>query len=430
MPGCAVRPAGARPIGPVRIGLGNRAKLLTSMFLRRFGKAAAALGVSVALSLAAISCSNGPGPTGPQPGSVTVTAVSPATGSSFGGTAVTITGTGFSAGATVQIGAAAATNITVVSSTTITATTAANAAGVADVRVTSGGAAGSLAGAFTFVTPTGTNAAPTVGAIAVTPPRDNQPSSLATIGDRVTLTATINDAETPLADLTIEWSALPNIGAFSGSGASVQWTAPASTSSPQSVVLMLTVLERYLEADASGAPVQREHRVQRTTTVRVHDTVKEVTEMATDFLTLFSNSSLGPEAVLHNFSQTCDGGDGYEQEYGDVVTSRDTRVILTHEISAPTKFEWGFGEDRICTGTNKTTAGDVCVTIPVTWTEKLIGSDDIDTVSGLDFVSAVYEETRWRLCHSKWEGFSTITGKPVVLDVTDRRGIIKGPIQK
>src|SRR5207249_4320113 len=47
----------------------------------------------------------------------TVSAISPSSGTSSGGTAVTVTGTGFAAGATVSLGGTAATNVTVVSST-------------------------------------------------------------------------------------------------------------------------------------------------------------------------------------------------------------------------------------------------------------------------------------------------------------------------
>ena len=47
---------------------------------------------------------------GAQP---TVTAISPNSGPTSGGTSVTITGTGFATGATVTIGGAAATNVTV-----------------------------------------------------------------------------------------------------------------------------------------------------------------------------------------------------------------------------------------------------------------------------------------------------------------------------
>jgi len=66
----------------------------------------------------------------------TVTGVSPTSGSTAGGTAVTITGSGFLSGATVSFGGTAATGVNVVSSTSITATTPAHAAGAVNVVVT------------------------------------------------------------------------------------------------------------------------------------------------------------------------------------------------------------------------------------------------------------------------------------------------------
>src|SRR6185503_4051670 len=59
----------------------------------------------------------------------TVSGVTPTSGTTAGGTGITVTGTGFLAGATVTLGGTAASNVTVVNSTTITATTAAHAAG-------------------------------------------------------------------------------------------------------------------------------------------------------------------------------------------------------------------------------------------------------------------------------------------------------------
>ena len=58
--------------------------------------------------------------------------VSPNSGSTAGGTAVTITGTNFAAGATVTFGGTAATNVVVVNGTTITATTPAGSGGSGD----------------------------------------------------------------------------------------------------------------------------------------------------------------------------------------------------------------------------------------------------------------------------------------------------------
>jgi hypothetical protein len=97
----------------------------------------------------------------------TVTSVSPNSGSTAGGTAVTITGTNFASGATVTFGGTAATNVVVASSTTITATTPAQAAGAVTVTVTVNGQSGSLANAFTYLAaPTVTSVSPNSGSTA------------------------------------------------------------------------------------------------------------------------------------------------------------------------------------------------------------------------------------------------------------------------
>ena len=107
----------------------------------------------------------------------TVSSVSPNSGTAAGGTAVTIAGTNFAAGATVTLGGTAATNVAVVNSTTITATTPAGSAGAVTVTVTVSGQSASLASGFTYISslsgsPTVTSVSPnsgtTAGGIAVT----------------------------------------------------------------------------------------------------------------------------------------------------------------------------------------------------------------------------------------------------------------------
>ena len=388
--------------------------------------------VAVGLGAMMAGCGDSGTPGGPTPTSVTVTAITPSSGTTFGGTSVTITGTGFAAGASVAIGGAPATSIVVTNSTKITAVTPVHAAGNASVSVTVGTKSGSLANGFLFTAPsTGPNIAPVISSFVVQPPREAQPASLASTGDRMSLTASVNDAETPASQLTYEWTATPSVGTFSGTGPAVQWVAPTTISTAQTVALTLTVVERYQEAGPDGLPVQREHRVQRTAAIKVHNTVKEVSDMAVDFLTLFSNSNLGPEAVLHNFSKTCDDGEGYRQEYGDIVDHRSNVVVMSHSIPAgPYFFEYEFGADNACSRTSKSTPGDVCVEVPITWTDRDRNTGTISNVSGTDYVTGVYENSQWRLCHSRFTGTNTLTGKPVNLDVTGPRRIIKGPRDK
>ena len=85
-------------------------------------------------------------------GPVTTSGVTPISGSTAGGAAVTITGTGFTAGATVSFGGVEATGVVVTSSTTITASTPTHGAGPVTVTVTNpGGASGSLVKGFAYV---------------------------------------------------------------------------------------------------------------------------------------------------------------------------------------------------------------------------------------------------------------------------------------
>src|SRR5205814_4261318 len=100
----------------------------------------------------------------------TVSAISPSSGTAAGGTPVTITGTGFLAGATVKLGGTAATGVTVVNSTSITATTAAHAAGTVNVVVTNTDAqSGTLTNGYTYTSGGGGGSISFVQVNAATP---------------------------------------------------------------------------------------------------------------------------------------------------------------------------------------------------------------------------------------------------------------------
>ena len=81
----------------------------------------------------------------------TLTQVAPVSGPIAGGTAMTLTGTNFTAGSVVMIGGLAATTIIVVDPQTITATSPAHAAGAVGVAVTAAGGTATLASGFTYV---------------------------------------------------------------------------------------------------------------------------------------------------------------------------------------------------------------------------------------------------------------------------------------
>jgi hypothetical protein len=140
----------------------------------------------------------------------TVVSILPTSGSTGGGTVVTISGSGFLTNPTVTFGGVAATSVSA-TATSITATAPAHAAGKVDVVVTnSDGQSATLAQAFTYTLPSPTissispNSGPTSGGTPVTITGTNfQSGATVTFGARpatdvVVVSATSITARTPL----------------------------------------------------------------------------------------------------------------------------------------------------------------------------------------------------------------------------------------
>jgi hypothetical protein len=126
----------------------------------------------------------------------TITSVSPTYGTAAGGTSVTITGTNLSGTSVLDFGATPATTYTVNSSTSITATSPAEAAGVVDVTATTlgGTSATSSADHFTFATVPG----------VVTNISGNGTDNVSAFTD--TFTAPVNNGGAPITDYKIRYS--------------------------------------------------------------------------------------------------------------------------------------------------------------------------------------------------------------------------------
>ena len=149
----------------------------------------------------------------------TISSVSPATGSTLGGTFITITGTDLDGTTSVTIGGVAATSLNVISPTSITAVTPAGAAGLADVVVVTvvGNAIGS--GAFTFVTP------PTISSVS--------PATGSTAGGTfITITGTNLDGTT---SVTVGGVAATSLNVISST--SITAVTPAGTAGAVSVAV-------------------------------------------------------------------------------------------------------------------------------------------------------------------------------------------------
>jgi plastocyanin len=147
-------------------------------------------------------------------------AISPALGPTTGGLGVTITGSGFIAGATVSIGGVAATGIAVVSATSITATTPARGAGAADVVVTNpDGQSGRLAGAFNYEVPV--SAPPSVASVGPTSGPVGGGTSVTLTGAAFAAGATVSFGTTAAAAVNVASATSITATAPPGSAGSV-----------------------------------------------------------------------------------------------------------------------------------------------------------------------------------------------------------------
>jgi hypothetical protein len=360
--------------------------------------------VVIAALLACASACGKSSPTGPTPPATTVTlsSISPAQGSTTGGTNVVINGANLASDATVTVGGVTATNVVLQGSTQMTAVVGAKTgAGAADVVVTSGGHSATLSKAFTFVAPSGANQPPVVTNIRSVGSRSGQPSGFADQDETVTLIATVSDAETSTSSLVFAWS---GPGTFSATEPITIWHLPATVSPvPSPVTATLTVTENYVEGSVTHRNVTTAPFV-----MQVHDSQKEILDMGEDFLTLFSQSNVSTNDVLHNFSTACGGRDAeavdtdrarslYVQNFSKFRISRILPALINFGGRCPFRAR----------------PGDACSAFNVHWEITYIKADEFHYVGepeitdGVDYVSAVLENNRWRLCASDFSGVST-----------------------
>ena len=352
------------------------------------------------------------GPNGPSPTAVRITEISPAVGSTFGGTAVTISGEGFGAGTVVTLGGAQATDVVVLSGNTITAKTAQHSAAVVDVTVDVSGRSASLVGSFTYLAPdVGNNAPPVIENILIHGLRANQPANMADLNELIQVNALVSNAEVMPSALTYEWSATS--GTFEGTGQDVFWHAPATLATPRDETITLTVVEPYFVPTADGLPERRENRTTRTAIVRVHNSPREISDLAEDFLDMFSDSTISPTTVIGDFSDRCAGR---AAELVDVRRNRCVYTINSSRILEPDTPTINFG--GVCPVRGR--RADACTAVGVRWEStinaeanacpvELIGQNtytpgQVEKTEGVDYVTAVYDRGRWRLCDSDFIG--------------------------
>jgi hypothetical protein len=167
----------------------------------------------------------------------TVGSINPTSGSTAGGTSVTITGTNLTGASAVTIGGNACTSVTVVSATSITCTTPAGSAGAASVLVTTAGGTSASGTSFTY----------SVNANGACGSAQGQAASIAPSLNLCT-TGTAGSVAAALGGYS--WSC-----AGLGSGAPASCTAPGATASGSTTSTTLELVSGTGCSFSRAAPV-------------------------------------------------------------------------------------------------------------------------------------------------------------------------------
>ncbi len=258
------------------------------------------------------------------------------------------------------------------------------------------------------------NTPPVIGKFTVQGTRPNEPPDFADASEEVPVTVEVTDAESAISSLKFNWSADAG-GKFSGTGKHVTWKAPASVPVPATAILTVEVVETYT---SQGKSV--ENRVSGSTTISLHDSVKEVGDMALQFLSDFSDTSIKDVSyVMRNFEPTCYGTGEETSQVASHINDFDVISSLLQALATTISF------GGICPF--RTRAGDACSRVSAHWQsrakhniyyptgELYLAAGGIDRADGVDQIAAMYyrNQHRWRLCDSQWQGGATSLREPI-----------------
>jgi hypothetical protein len=246
------------------------------------------------------------------------------------------------------------------------------------------------------------NAVPSIDTITAQGKRTRQPARFADLGEAIDVSATVRDSETSLDELVYQWSA--TAGTFTGSGRNVTWTAPGAATTPGTVTLTLKVIENY---GNPGQPKIFSHEVTGTQTIALHDSVKEVGDMARRFLTEFSKPQTNQDwqDIMRDFkASVCAQPSLVDDEKTEVIRHYTNYTMHSFEVRAAS-VNLHFG--GACAFRNR--PGDACAIVPVFWDSTDRRNGARGSVSGLDHIGAAYSTTdaRWWLCSSDLEAVSS-----------------------
>lgn len=264
--------------------------------------------------------------------------------------------------------------------------------------------AGACSGSPTVTPPVVVNTAPTIESLVTASPR-------AEADVPIQVTAVVKDTESTLDKLTYTWSASPQPGTFGGTPSFIgnqvinTWRPRNGEKSPDLYTITLTVSESYTSAGQA-----RQNIVSAATTVHYNDSLKEMTDLAYDFLVYkFGNFDIGPAEAVSNFSDSCDGK---AAEFDDVKDNRAEVRIISALFPSPVAT---FNNDDLTKGTVE----GPCRFEDIPNSGPYAGRHEF--VSGTCLLTTVYESAnfRWRLCESFFNG-------PYNTEIVSLRGRVPG----
>ncbi len=242
--------------------------------------------------------------------------------------------------------------------------------------------------------PAPANALPVIDSIAAQGRRLREPASFADLGEAIDISARVRDEETPVAELEFAWTA--TAGTVEGTGAAVVWRAPAAFATPGDVTISLKVTERF---GYPGAAKIYSQEVASSTAVSLHDSPKELNEMARQFLLEFSDSNIRDvSTIMRNFIPGCYGT---QDERNQVTENRRRyRIIESSVGEAQTTVNFG----GVCPYDAK--RGDACTAVPVYWKSIDLDFNATEAVRGTDWLASFYVPAtrRWGMCDSSFQG--------------------------
>jgi hypothetical protein len=203
----------------------------------------------------------------------------------------------------------------------------------------------------------------------------------------------VQDGETSPSSLVYEWTATG--GTFTTSGQTAKWRAPGGQA-PATYDLTLTVIERYTITDPDGRPETRENRTSAGMAVHVNNSAEELATLALTFVDDFIHSERSPEYCVRNFSDNCRGK---QEELGDIQRNRQN--FINHpQQSSYSLLSIDF--HQAANSPHGATVATVRVRCRFAATEIATGKFGI--AEGTCRLPSVYEDFRWRLCESRFDG--------------------------